>query len=147
MAPGEGRGERAVAVDLAAQSFLAQAESAHLKRLVDETEKELAGKSEELSNLEAQIAEAAEKARQEVRGSTAPPTAPATFRERHLPRAVLRARSPAFAGGVGHSPTGDRSPRGQACGTRVQHTHASSCTRQPRSPPDPPASPLGRRRR
>ena len=58
--------ERVVAFDLAAQPFLASTESAHLQRAVDEATKDVEARRSELGTLEAEIGEAARKARQKA---------------------------------------------------------------------------------
>jgi len=58
--------ERVIALDLAAQPYLAEAETAHLARIALETHKELEARRAELETLEGDIKEAARRARLEA---------------------------------------------------------------------------------
>ena len=61
-----GGGERVVAFDLAGQPFLASAESLQLSRAVDDASREVAIRADELAKLDADIEEAARRAKQQA---------------------------------------------------------------------------------
>ena len=70
--------ERVVALDLAAQPYLAEAETAHLARIALETQRELEARRAELETLEGDIKEAAQRARLQAELLAAATGTPAT---------------------------------------------------------------------